>query len=110
MKDLNEDIKAAKWLSFKIIDSDSYAQNMYAALCNNSYETTIKDTTDWLCSWRAAARMVSEIREEGDYLDWYCSGMFLDPKDTGYVAESIITDEIRKDLLLLGWQTVALSN
>lgn len=107
MKDLLRDIMADSHIKFKIIDSDKYAQNVYAALCNNIYETTTKDVTDWICSWRTAARMVSEVREEGDYLDWYCSGMFVEQtSDSGYVQESIITEEIRKDFLCLGWQCV----
>ena len=49
-------------------------------------------------------------------MDWYCSGMggFAtmddDPDEyltkNGYVPESKVTDEIEKDLRILGWQVV----
>ena len=58
---------------------------------------------------------------EGDYIDWYCSGMRggLDDDDRAkmteesiaryewmmkhFVGEGHVTDEIREDLLKLGW-------
>jgi hypothetical protein len=61
------------------------------------------------------------MRQQGDYLDWYCSGIRgdglsdeeynqLDRTDQElyietrqYVSESHVTDEIREDLLTLGW-------
>jgi hypothetical protein len=42
------------------------------------------------------------MRQEGDYIDWYCSGI-RDNYDGGYVSECVVTDEIRNDLLQLGW-------
>jgi hypothetical protein len=62
------------------------------------------------------------MREDGDYIDWYCSGIrdigevdddqfqqytkeqqeaYIESKE--YVSESIVTDEVRADLLNLGW-------
>jgi phage tail protein X len=104
MRDLWEDIKSAEWMTFKIIDSINYAQNLYAACCNNTFKTADESTIDWCCSWRFAARMVAEIRKEGDYLDWYCSGMF--EKKSGHVSESTITEEIAADLARAGWLAV----
>jgi hypothetical protein len=62
------------------------------------------------------------MQEKGDYVDWYCSGIKnnenLDDeqfreltkeqqefylKMKAYVSESDVTDEIREDLLKLGW-------
>jgi hypothetical protein len=56
------------------------------------------------------------MRQKGDYIDWYCSGMGgLNGYDqdsetfeqwqarTKYVPEGCITDEIRNDLQQLGW-------
>jgi hypothetical protein len=49
------------------------------------------------------------MQESGDYVDWYCSGIQQDYdtiRPTGTVPESIVTDEIREDLLRLGWVVV----
>jgi hypothetical protein len=61
------------------------------------------------------------MREEGDYIDWYCSGIRGDKltddefkvltneqqeaylKSKSHVGEGHVTDEIREDLLRLGW-------
>ncbi len=54
--------------------------------------------------------------QEGDYIDWYCSGIGGQVADynseetteqwrkrTGYVPEGMITDEIRLDFQKLDW-------
>jgi hypothetical protein len=59
--------------------------------------------------------------EKGDYIDWYCSGIRGEISDeefndmtkeqqenylymkNNFVNESVVTDEIRADLLKLGW-------
>jgi hypothetical protein len=49
---------------------------------------------------------VAELRGQGDYIDWYCSGiMGVGEADSfqGYVSESTVTDEIRQDLFAIGW-------
>ena len=92
---------------------DSYAQNLYAALCNNDFMRNemwpiLKEET-WGCSWRYAGGIIADILQHGDYLDWYCSGIgdgLGNGDEDGskrYVAEGIVTDEIRGDLLSLGW-------
>lgn len=98
---------------------DSYAQNLYAALCNMRWQRRevmpiLKDEY-WSCSWRYAGGIIADIREEGDYLDWYCSGIAggdepdvykdaHDLKRKSYVPEGQVTEEIRADLEALGWQ------
>jgi hypothetical protein len=54
------------------------------------------------------------MREEGEYIDWYCSGIgseehghgLTGAKGKGYVAEGTVTDEIREDLKRVGWTIV----
>lgn len=110
------DLRSAKWICDKAKASESYAQNLYAAMCNNEFQKLavmpILKNLKWTCSWRYAGGIVADMREQGDYIDWYCSGIKggidlgggieEDPHPT-WVNESVITDEIRRDLQLLGW-------
>jgi hypothetical protein len=78
--------------------SEIYSQNLYAALCNNKF---FYGEEEWTCSWRFAGGLVADLRDCGeDYTVWYCSGT---SDRTGYVPESIVTDEISLDLMKLGW-------
>jgi hypothetical protein len=78
--------------------SDIYSQNLYACMCNNSF---YYGEEEWGTSWRGAGGIVADLRNCGeDYIDWYCSGM---GNKEGYVPESVVTDEIRLDLMKLGW-------
>ena len=77
--DLETDLSKTSWIVDKIRNDDSYAQNLYAALCNNQFQKSeiwpiLKDEV-WSCSWRYAGGVIADIREQGDYMDWYCSGM-----------------------------------
>ncbi len=117
---LEYDLRSTEWILDKARASDSYAQNIYAALCNMRWQRLdlipiLKDQF-WSCSWRYAGGIVAHMRQEGDYIDWYCSGMGgLNQeyegeetneqwqKRTGYVPEGIVTDEIRADFQKLGW-------
>lgn len=103
-----------------------YAQNLYAAICNNDFIKNdvwpILTDKRWSCSWRHAGGILADIRQSGDYIDWYCSGIrnatdlddisfrelskeeqitYLEQK--AFVGEGYVTDEIRKDLLTVGW-------
>ena len=107
---LEEDIRACAWMLKKVQDSETYAQNLYAAMCNNVFQRNevwprLRDEY-WSCSWRSAGGIVAELRGQGDYIDWYCSGIFgAGETDSfqGYVSESTLTDEIRQDLFAIGW-------
>jgi hypothetical protein len=112
---LEYDLRSTDWILTKARASDSYAQNIYAALCNNDFTKLevlpILKEEKWSCSWRHAGGIVADMRQEGDYIDWYCSGIGnkelgngLDGADgIDYVPEGCITKEIRADLQELGW-------
>lgn len=118
---MQTDMMEAEWFCNRVRSSKSYAQNLYAAMCNNEFQKqdTWEVLTDsrWGCSWRAAGGVVATLRNsDEDYMDYYCSGMggfgVGDPdpasyyEENGYVKESEVTDEIREDLLRLGWIVV----
>lgn len=101
---LEYDLRTTDWILKKVRDSESYAQNLYAAMCNNDFIKNdvwpILQGEAWSCSWRHAGSVIADMREQGDYMDWYCSG-YGDADN--WVGESEVTDEIRADLLKLGW-------
>ena len=113
--DLSEEIANNPTLVAKIRQRNDYAQNLYAAFCNMRWQKIevmpiLKDEL-WHVSWRGAGGIVAELRGEGDYLSWYCSGMgggdwSSDEITPGYVSESTITEEILMDLKQLGWHPV----
>jgi hypothetical protein len=95
---LEYDLLKTDWIVQKCKGSLIYSQNLYAALCNNTF---CYGDDEWGCSWRMSGGIVADIRDCGEtYIDWYCSGM-SDKND--FVGESFITDEIRLDLLKIGW-------
>lgn len=110
---LEYDLRSTDWILAKVQASDNYAQNLYAAMCNNDFQRldTWPILTDkrWSCSWRYAGGIVAHMRESGDYIDWYCSGIRdvdhaeKDIQGRFPVSESVVTDEIRADLKELGW-------
>jgi hypothetical protein len=105
---LENDLLQCDWIIAKAKTNKSYAQNIYAALCNTEWQKReiwpiLKEET-WACTWRYAGGLVAKILEEGDYLDWYCSG--IRDEGIGYSPEGVITDEIEEDFLKLGWVDV----
>jgi hypothetical protein len=62
----------------------------------------------WSCTWRSSGRIVADMREKGDYLDWYCSGIVGDDIKgaPAYASEGMVTEEIEADLLRLGWNVL----
>ena len=118
------DLLTTEWILEKVRANESYAQNLYAAMCNNEFQKRdlwpiLKEET-WGASWRYAGGIIADMRQEGDYIDWYCSGMgglvgswdkdeesFIEwAQRTGFVSEGIITEEIRDDLFKLGWLVI----
>lgn len=125
---LEYDLRSTEWIVNKVRSSEAYAQNLYAAMCNNDFQKidvwpVLKNET-WGCSWRSAGGIVANMRGEGDYIDWYCSGIRNNLSDEEYqamtkeqqerwlyfknnfVSESFVTDEVREDLKRLGWTVV----
>ncbi len=108
---LERDLRSTNWMIDKIRTKEIYAQNLYAALCNNEYAPKdvwgILKNIHWDCSWRYAASLIAEIREDESYLDWYCSGTGFQGIDfTGFVEESYVTPEIESDFDQIGWLLV----
>jgi hypothetical protein len=113
---LEYDLCSTAWICDKAKASDTYAQKLYAAMCNQCWQRNdvwpiLKDQT-WGCSWRSAGGIVADMLEKGDYIDWYCSGIGdgLGNGDAdgtkGYVPEGHVTEEIQNDLFKLGWLPV----
>ena len=98
-RNLWEDLLGSSKIREKVKD-DTYAQKLYHSLCNtnwipNEFYSLLRRSPEkdfWGCSWRYAGGLVADLRDEGDYMDWYCSG-----------NEGWITPEIAADLLELGW-------
>lgn len=104
---LEYDLRSSEYIAEKC-KVDSYAQNLYAVMCNNDFRRNelwpILKEESWSCSWRYAGGIIADILQYGDYLDWYCSGIMSEGTYVpGYVSEGTVTDEIREDLLTLGW-------
>lgn len=112
---LEWDLRTTDWILEKARASDTYAQNLYAAMCNREFMKhdviPILKKQTWGCSWRHAGGIIADMQQKGDYIDWYCSGIrdggYQDDLDTNkptqFVSESCVTDEIRADLMRLGW-------
>lgn len=98
---LEYDLRTNEYIINKVRTSKDYGQSLYAALCNNEFIKhemwqILKDET-WSCSWRYAGGILADMLEEGDYMDWYCSG-----------NEGNVDKEVEKDLYDLGWMIVKL--
>jgi hypothetical protein len=117
---LEYDLRSTKWICDKAKDSDAYAQNIYAALCNQDWQRNdvwpLLKGEVYSCSWRYAGGIVADMCEQGDYMDWYCSGIKGELSEeeiasalkqgmdiVRYVGEGYVTDEIREDFFKLGW-------
>lgn len=115
---LEYDLRSAEWVSEKVKKYPYYAQNLYAAMCNNEFQkleiVPILTEKRWSCSWRHAGGIIADLRESGDYIDWYCSGVRDDYEELGdgrkYVSESVVSEEVRRDLLTLGWKILEYNN
>ena len=127
INNMEYDLLTTDWILEKVRADDAYAQNLYSAMCNNGFirleVIPVLKQEEWSCSWRYAGGIVADMRQEGDYIDWYCSGIRdgHEPSEeewnswtqeqqikwtntiSKYVPEGCIIDEIRNDLQRLGW-------
>lgn len=115
---LEWDLRTTDWICEKVRADKLYAQNLYAAMCNNDFIKRemwpLLKEQKWSCSWRYAGGIIAHMRQEGDYIDWYCSGIRNDDPDEeskpvegrDYVGESVVTEEIENDLYRLGWLVI----
>ena len=128
INNMEYDLLTTDWILEKARSSESYAQNLYAAMCNNEFVRRemwpilrMDPKQDfWSCSWRYAGGIVADMRQEGDYIEWYCSGIrnydyendenvFTEEQKqraaitNKFVPEGKITEEIEIDLNRLGW-------
>ena len=123
---LEDDLKKSQFIVEKCKNSDIYAQNLYATLCNNDFVKNepwpiLKQET-WSCSWRYAGGIIADIRQQGDYMDWYCSGILMNKEydddqfnqltkeqqelyieSKQYLTEGVVSEEIKQDLKKIGW-------
>jgi len=105
-------LRTTDYIIEKVVASDTYAQNLYAALCNNQFihldnSWNILKENYWNCSWKYAGGIIADMIGYGDYMDWYCSGIPSgDDGPSGNVHEGKVTDEIRNDLRLMGWVVI----
>lgn len=125
VNNLEYDLLTTDWMLEKVRHDEAYAQNLYAAMCNNDFVKNdvwpILTDKRWSCSWRYAGGIIADMREEGDYIDWYCSGIRGDIAESfnpseeqiermkitdRFMGEGYVTDEIREDLLKVGWIVV----
>lgn len=120
------DLRSCEWMVAKVRAREEYAQNLYAAMCNRDFVKNdvwpLLANRTWSCSWRYAGGIVAHMAGEGDYIDWYCSGIGggkLTEEERNnmseesiaryewmaknFVGEGHVTDEIQADLLKLGW-------
>jgi hypothetical protein len=93
---LEEDLYQCQTITEKCKEREDYGHKLYASMCNMQWQHT--DTFEliknepWTCSWRYAGGIIARILNDGDYMDWYCSG-----------NEGIVDPEVEEDLLKLGW-------
>lgn len=91
-----------RMLGEKIRSDDEFAKQFWSALANvDWYHPATGQSASY--SFRAAGGLIADIRGEGNYMDWYCSGPYatvsdmiaLSMKKEGWIADILppICDE-----------------
>jgi len=110
--DLELDIRRDASICENVRNNDSYAQNLYAALCNTEWQEQdvweILSNRVWSCTWRRSGYIVAQIRRSGSYLDWYCSGVRAQTEleSHEFCTEGEVAPKIKDDLRRIGWTQV----
>jgi hypothetical protein len=104
---MERDLRTTWWLVEKVQGKEIYAQNLYAALCNNEFAPKdlwgLLQNIRWSCTWRYAGGIIADIRGEGDYMNWYCSGSWKSDYDDCFHEEGFIAPEVKSDIDRIGW-------
>jgi hypothetical protein len=110
---LERDLYDSEYIRTKAAGKDLYCHNLYAALCNNEFQKLavepILADEQWSCTWRYAGGIASRLFNDmgaEDYMQFYCAGMGLDEYNNTRAGEGTVTEEIRNDLLEIGWVVV----
>lgn len=92
-KSLEHDLVQSVDLCARVREDHTFAQELYAALCNNQFlhVSASTDTDYWTCTWRYAADLIGTMRGDGAD-DMYSSG------HEGHVSERVCDA-----LSQLGW-------
>ena len=114
--DLEKDLYGSNYIMEKSFRNQDYCQNIYAALCNNSYikadVLSILAAEHWHCSWRYAGGIAAGLHDgttydgQNDYMMFYLMKDFDGSNYSQWVSEGTVTDEIRDDFKRIGWYLV----
>jgi hypothetical protein len=90
-----EDFEVAlQALSDRARTDESFAQELYASLCNMRWRRAGSKAEPVSMSWRYAGGVVSHLACKGGcYLDYYCSG-----------GEGTVSDRVLEALAAQGWE------
>ena len=92
MAHVNFESDLEKTFEKRMKESDDFCTQIWSALANIIWKH--KSGEEYSCTFRYAGGMIADIIDKGGYMDWYCSG----PCET-------VSDEIKKDMLDLGWES-----
>lgn len=70
----DDDVRAV--LGSQIRANDEAATEFWSSLANVGWFHESQPEQEVSYSFRAAGGLIAEIRGEGDYIDWYCSGPY----------------------------------
>lgn len=75
------------------LSDDEIATEMWCALANMMWVNDDYEGVEVSYSFRSAGGLIAEIRDKGDYMDWYCCGPY-----------GVVSDRIEQALAKDGWR------